>query len=391
MEIPMRSRHSSAPGNFSLRRRFAPKPVVSNPLRQNKPAESEPKDAVVQPVLSREPKAPPSIAPPTSPPSVERLSLDALNGAQAAALSGLPAPAAAALREVWNVIDGRASSQKAVLNLLETGTLGQSNENGSVIEQIEELSRHRHPSVDPSALTGQTVEFLAAPENNSYQGNRETCAATNLQYQLASEPLKILPVVDGLTAPQGRAEVSEGKLLHLVNGSLQDDGSGRNLLNRVLQGAFMDRAGSPVFGAYDGATDRFASGDYALKPLQLADLTSEFAGTEHGVVYHDSHSAPALRKLIAEAPADFHFQMGLNWEGANGVERPHMLLFKGSDGKDITYFDPSFEGGKIRSADQATFLYKTQFALLPKTVIESMELPDRAQVYWPSDEAWNTD
>ena len=68
-----------------------------------------------------------------------------------------------------------------------------------------------------------------------------------------------------------------------------------------------------------------------------------------------------------------------------------MLLFKGSDGKEITYFDPSFEGGKIRTADQGTFLYKTQFALLPKSVIESMELPERAQVYWPSDEAWNTD
>lgn len=387
----MRPRHSSVPGDFSLRRRFASKPLVSNPLRQPKPAESEPKDAVTLTASSEKPETSPSAAAPTTPPAVERLSLDSLNGAQSAALNGLPAPAAAALREVWDIIGEQASSQQAVLGLLETGTLGQSNEKGTVVEQIQELSRNRHPAVDPAALTTQTVEFLAAPEKNSYQGNRETCAATNLQYQLASEPLKILPVVDGLTSTHGQAEVSEGKPLYRADGSLQDDGSGRNLLNRVLQGAFMNRAGSPVFGNYNGATDRFASGDYALKPLQLGDITGEFAGTEHGVVYHDSQSAPALRKLIAEAPADFNFQMGLNWEGANGKERPHMLLFKGSDGKEITYFDPSFEGGKIRTADQGTFLYKTQFALLPKSVIESMELPERAQVYWPSDEAWNTD
>ena len=388
----MRShRHSSAPGNFSLKKRFNPKPVISNPLRQSKPPESEPKETFVQSEVSQKTDKSAINTPELVAPAVEKLSLDALNGAQSAALSALPAPAAAALREVWDVVDGRTTSQKAVLTLLEAGTLARSNEKGSVAEQLQGLSRNRHPEVDSSALTSQTVEYLASPETNSYQGNRETCAATNLQYQLASEPLKILPVIDGLTGPHGQAEVSDGKPLKTAHGSLQDDGSGRNLLNRVLQGAFMNRAGSPVFGDYDGATDRFASGDYALKPLQLGDLTGEFAEKEHGVIYHDSHSAPALRKLIAEAPADFNFQMGLNWEGQNGVERPHMLLFKGSDGKEITYFDPSFEGGKIRTADQSKFLYKTQFVLLPKSVIESMELPERAQVYWPSDEAWNKD
>ena len=365
---------------------FMPKIKPSAPQRNSflpkkPPASREPKpapvakDKFIPRLEALEPSAP--VAAPVTEPSAPRLSLDSLNSAQNAALAALPAPAAAALRNVWNVVDSSADSKQQLLELLEEGTLAASDQEQSVAERLRSLtSRERAPGFDGQSLTMQTIALLAEPDEFTTQGNRFTCGAANLQCQLAENPALLSKAIDELSDPEGSLELSPGILLSRPFGTQADDGSGRNEVNRLLQGSLMKLASAS--GDYDGSIDRFADGSTGLKPLEIAKATSLLKGKEQGVLLHNGDTYKVFHQLVKDTPEGESFQVGASWEGQD-----HMLLYLGQEEGKAKFFDA--QSSDTLELPMADFLFKCQFAILPKERLQGIQVPEDCLYFNPAE------
>lgn len=300
----------------------------------------------------------------------------ALNSARQAALAALPGPLAAAFNHVWQVVDD-STAQEQMLKLLNQGKLTQG-EGRKVVERLQELtSETRAEGMEGAVLTRQTLALLTDPDQSVFQGMRSTCGAANVQRQVAENPPLLLELVEGLSDTTGKATLPTGFDLQRVAGSHQEDGSGRDLVNRLLQSSLMAAAGAGR-GVYDFETGCFGEDPTpGLKPLEMAALTAAVAGTDQVVVTHDSKSTRAIREILSQAPEGKTFQCGLSWRGMDGKakeSRNHMLLFTGLRDGQVSFFDPETHSqGQMSLGD---FLYKTQFVLLSTDQIEGYSLPE---------------
>lgn len=357
-------------------------PQRSSFLPKKPPLSAEPKPAPVanDRFIPRLETVEPSsrVALPVSEPSAPKLSLDSLNSAQNAALAALPAPAAAALRNVWNVVDSSTDSKQQLLELLEQGTLAASDQEQSVVERMQSLtSRERAPGFDGQALTLQTIALLAEPETFTFQGEKRfTCGAANLQCQLAENPALLSKVIDELSDPEGSVEVSPGTLLSRPFGTQADDGSGRNEVNRLLQGSLMKLASAS--GDYDASIDRFADGATGLKPLEIAKATSLLKGKEQGVLLHNSDSYKVFHQLVKGTPKGETFQVGASWEGQD-----HMLLYLGQEEGKAQFFNA--QSSKTLEMPMDDFLFKCQFAILPSERLQGLQVPEDCLYFNPAE------
>jgi hypothetical protein len=315
----------------------------------------------------------PNIATKTPAEKVVSLSLSNLSSAQSVAMAMLPAPAAASLQEVWSVLDGAEDSRAQLLDLLGQGTLGQKDGDLTVAEHLHSLTeKPRASGFSGTVLTKQTIALLAEPEKSVFQGEkRYTCGAANMQHQLSESPALLARIVDELSDPEGSLEAVPGVELERPIHAEADDGSGRNSINRLLQGALMNVAAGESNGPYDALTDRFANGEAALESRQIAQVTADLTGHDQTVVLHDSGTSKEFHRLFKSLPKDQTFQVGAYWE-----EQDHMLLCLGQEDGQVEFFNP--QTSKTDSMPVDDFLFKTQLAIFPAQFLDGFEFPEDA-------------
>lgn len=312
-------------------------------------------------------------------PPKEVLSLDNLKSAQSAALAALSPNAAVALKEVWDAVASSKSGHSQLLELLENGTLGQNDGNSSVVEQLRDLaSTPRASGFDNQALTSQTVALLADPESSIFQGeDRYTCGAANLQHMLTDQPSLLIQTVEGLSSPEGIAPLAAGAEMKRPANTSQDDGSGRNDVDRLLQGALMSFAGENK-GAYDVLSDTFSNGEKALRSLEIARAVAHIQGEDQAVLAHDSSTSKMFHKLVKETPPGERIQIGAYWE-----EQDHMLLLLEQVDGQAKFFNPQTKSISTMPVDD--LLYKAQLAIFPATRVEGYEAPPEKLYFAPMD------
>jgi hypothetical protein len=288
-----------------------------------------------------------------------------LSAARSAALALLPGAAGAALQQVWEQLPDAQRVQLA--DLVQTRKL-----DGEAVQKLEEfLSEPRAAGLDGRALLTETVASVAEPDAGTYQGDRFTCGAACVQRQIAGEhPATFIALVEGLSEPVGVGPLPSGLGLQRIDGSEQPDESGRNSLNRLVQGALMGLAGE-----YDPRTDRFAADPTpGLKKHQVAKLTALSEGGDQVVLEHNSRTTGLLREIIeATAPGET-FQIGSYWN-----KQDHMLLFLGHKDGEVTFFNPQEHA--TSTLPLKDFLWKTQFALLSAAQVQGKDLPGD-EVQW---------
>ena len=305
-------------------------------------------------------------------PATPKLSLDNLNAAQTAAMSALPATASAALKEVWGVLEGFQESQTQLLGLLADGTLGRSEQDSTVSERLHSLSsKDRASGFDPRNLTIETIALLAKPEKSVYQGaDRLSCGAANMELQLTESPALLTRIVDDLSSPDGISKVGKDAKLHRLSNVEEWDGTGRNSVDRLLQGALMNFAGEAK-GAYDPLSDKFANGAQGLKVTEIAQASATLEGQDYAVLVHDGETAKEVQRVLKSLPKDESIQLGVSWGNED-----HIVTLLERDGDMANYFDSiNHENERMPLAD---LLFKTQVAIVPAKYLGDINVPDDA-------------
>jgi hypothetical protein len=265
-----------------------------------------------------------------------------------------------------------------LVDLLEKGALAASEGGKTTAEQLQSLTtKKRADGIDGAQLTREVVAALDQPDQQTvYQGdNRYTCAATNLERQLADSPAKFSALAEGLSSPEGRSELGLFPELRRAEGSQFEDGSGRNTVNRLIQGALMTVAGEQ-HGGYDVAKDSFGDNSgKGLKTRDIARLTAYAQSENQAVVVHDGGTHQEFERLVRSAQPGQTFQLGVSWKKG----QDHMLLFQGREGEEASYFDP--QAGQSGTMPLKDLLFKTQMAIFPQSRMQGVSFPADA-VAW---------
>ena len=303
------------------------------------------------------------------------LSLDSLNWAQQAALDKLPPIAANALHHVWDVV-GANSARAQLLELLEKETLPKTDQGQTVAESLQKLTTSsRGYGIDPEALTRQSVALLAQPARFTNQGiNTYTCGAANLQYELTENPARLARFIEDITDQDGAMTLPGGETFVRPEGAEQEDNSGRNSLNRLIQSTLMNYAGSSR-GPYNPSTDTFADGEHGLKILEVARTAALLDGEPKVVVHHNGGSSKEFHRIMKSSKPDETFQVGVSWN-----DQDHLLVFTGQKDGQANFFNA--QDSTTGSMAMDDFLYKTQFAVFSADKIEGAELPEDS-IYRP--------
>jgi hypothetical protein len=290
--------------------------------------------------------------------------------AQQLALPAVPGPLAAAFRHVWDALPEETRPQ--LVQLLDRGTLNDTFEGKNTLEHLRDLTGEKRASgLDGSLLTQQVVSTLVDPDTQIHQGETTyTCGATNLQRQLSHFPAKFTAIIEGLTDTQGKAGV-----LTRAEGSEEADKSGRNLLNRVFQGALMKLADE----GYDPRTDALSDGSNGLRGPHLSEITTQLLGEPYSIVAHNGKTHHEFVKAFDQAE---NIQVAVSWKDSKGRDSDHLLLYLGRDGDQARYFDPATAQAGQMPVDK--LLFKTQMAVFPHRLVATTQWPPEDVYHHPS-------
>ncbi|MFA5508864.1 MAG: hypothetical protein WC423_25790 [Vulcanimicrobiota bacterium] len=344
-------------------------------------AKPQPQPESVNHPAPRDGFIPTTLKPVTEAPKAEpsreaaQLSLDSLQGARKAALDSLPPAVAEAVRHLWDVV-GVDGSREHLLKLLEADTLAQQDQGQSVAESLRKLTdKPRGDGIDGESLTRQSIALLAEPSQFTHQGvNTYTCGAANLQYEMSEKPALLARFIEDVSDQDRRMEFPGEQVFIRPEKAELEDASGRSSLNRILQSTLMNFAGSQR-GPYDPATDTFANGGHGLKILEVARTAALLDGTPKVVVHHNSDSHQEFQRIMKAAQPGETFQVGVSWNGQD-----HLLVYTGNHEGQAHYFNAQDAGTGHMPIDD--FLFKTQFAVFPRSKIEGVKLPEDS-VYYP--------
>lgn len=328
-------------------------------------------------------------------PPVSELGDVGLTSAQQAVLATLPGPAAAAFQFVYSSVQESPRLRSELGTLLEKHTFDNTVDNTfdsesgqkSAIERLREVAdTPRGPGIDGPHLLEQAIEMLYDPDHSIFQGDRQTCGASNVQRQLVQDPEKFCATLESLSSPCG---FREGAVLSRAEGSQYEDNSGRSQINRLFQGAIMAKAGQ-ARGDYDPQSDKFADQSQGLGLLDIANVTAQLTGEKQAVVVHDSGTHAEFERIFRQAERSF--QVGALWKvpcmqeiPGTGVKIPgfkdsdHMLLCLSQDANQAFFFDPASAKSDQLAADR--LMFKAQAAIFPESSLQDAQLPPDA-VYW---------
>lgn len=305
--------------------------------------------------------------------SVENaLTLSSLSAAQTAAIAALPPGANAAFVTLWNALESSRQSKQSLLTLLDRGALSAEGEQPSAVEHLRDLAeKPRASGLDGPELAKQALNILDQPDETVYQGNRFTCAVANIERQIADQPAAFARLVEGLSSREGKATLPSGEMLERAEGSVAEDGSGRNDVDRLVQGALMNLASGK--GRYIPEQDRFENDpDPGLKPMEIARVTAAVEGKDQVVVVHDGETHAEFERLVRTHGAHDSFQLGVSWNGAD-----HMLLLQKVEGDVAHFFNPQTQSSDTMPVSQ--ILFKSQMAIFENQQVDPTALPEDAQ------------
>lgn len=208
------------------------------------------------------------------------------------------------------------------------------------------------PGVDRSSLLREVRNAVQDPGRHVHQGTHpHMCVPTTLEYRMArEEPARFVRLVAALFSPEGVAEAG----LARPEGSLEDDGTGRSQLDRVVQGALYALAGAPAPDArYDSRTHAWIGGPEAqgLQPRQTRTLAEELTGDATML------NVPGSPGLVAHLGRQGSFLAALYTFGGGA----HQVLVERVSDDRAVYRDPEgsrakpFEGAVALDAERGVF------------------------------------
>ncbi len=221
-----------------------------------------------------------------------------------------------------------------------------------VLEAVDAFSRSPvAEGLDAEQLAAEAAVALARPSQAIFQGDQYTCGATALEYWLAREqPLAFVETARALASPVGEAVLPSGFPIQRDESSLEQDTSGRNGLDRLMQSALM-------------AAARIVEGSGAgLSGLQMAVLTGLVQGQDHALAVADEETAPRLLQTMEQAPDSSRFPVGLDWNGTD-----HVVLVEDVKAGQVEFFNS--QGPALQTMAVAEFQQRLAFALIPDPLL----------------------
>ncbi|NDD28553.1 MAG: hypothetical protein EB084_09850 [Proteobacteria bacterium] len=226
----------------------------------------------------------------------------------------------------------RVSVQHDLARLAQTGALDKRDANGDdLLSNLHQLTTQpMAPGVDRDVVLAQTIAHLAAPGRTMSQGSKLTCGAATVSYQLArSRPAEYARLVCGLTWTQGQVRLDSSAVARRLPNALTDDGSGRSVVERIVQSSLMEVAASGSDKHYEALADGFFDTrgqmvQTGLYPAELAQLESA-VGTGRYTVVETPDQQAVMKALDGKQMAP----VALKWDGGD-----HWVLAQGvSDGR----------------------------------------------------------
>jgi len=211
--------------------------------------------------------------------------------------------------------DGKVeASEKLVENvtkLLKEDKLTQTDSEGkTVLDNLTEMKDQKAPEEiadKKSEIVAQVVDNIANPETIN-QGNRETCAAAVVEHKLAKEDAgEYTKIAKELTSTEGEAALKSGELLKRDDGNkeigdkgcLEDDGSGRKDVSRIMQSSIMEHANEDkdYVTKKDEVKDNKVEVD---KTDKSKDTNINPDGTDDGAGLTDKETEKAIKDIFGK-------------------------------------------------------------------------------------------
>lgn len=197
-------------------------------------------------------------------------------------------------------------------------------------------SRLPRLGISTGEILGNLVQELDEP-GIIHQADRGTCAATTVQYYMASNhPAEYARLVSDLVC-EGEAQMASGNKLLLDPGSLARDNSTRNHVDRMFQTAAMDRS---ELGDYNNATDRRANGSSGLTQDDVTKLMNDVTNGRDGAFQTVKGNSDAIVARIAQSTArGIEVPVGMKW-AISGMHTGHEMLVTKIEGDKVYLRNP---------------------------------------------------
>jgi hypothetical protein len=214
-----------------------------------------------RPVAKAEPAAPAATPAPGGDTYVSSVAAPALDAGSRQDFDQLSAKDQQAFKTVWS--KASSTDRERLTRLLGQGALQKLDTcQGSLIGNLAALTAISVPAQAPykaSDLLTQVLADLDDPQN-IHQSNRNTCAATTVEFVLATtQSAEYVRLATGLLGA-GSVALQGGGTLKRVPDSLGGDDSGRTDVQRQMQSALMDQ-GFHWRGSYSNTHDHYRTAD----------------------------------------------------------------------------------------------------------------------------------
>lgn len=241
------------------------------------------------------------------------------------------------------------------------------------------------PGIDRQKLVEQVEQDVEHPESIDQGLHPHMCVPAVLQGFLAeTQPQEYVELVGELASPEGEATTLSGDKLFRIEDALLDDGTDRNLVERLLQAAIFDgaeRAAGALKGSYS-SLNHSSNGEPAagLGTWQTTEMLKDLTGDESW-----EKANPGI-KTLDEAAEEGPVPVVLK----TGQGRGHqMLLTEVEDGL-VELRDPEgefavpFEGATITSTGLQTMPVEAFEKAFGKAYLRQHQLPaeDRDPSTW---------
>lgn len=272
--------------------------------------------------------------------------------------------------------------QAALAHLLRRGDLDKTDAHGDdLLSNLDQLrTQPLAPGVDRDLVLAQTIAHLHDPGRTMSQGMKMTCAAATVSYQLAKQrPAEYARLVCGLTWTEGQVRLASGTIARRSSDALQEDGSGRSAVERLVQSALMQVGGTPTGGTvYEPLADGFIDNRGQL--VQTGMFARQLAGLEEAVgqgryLTLEKPSPQFIEETVKKAAE--RIPVTLSWEGAE----EHWVLARGiidgrvyfrnphghreTDRMTLSSGDHRLHQGGIESLPLDEFVQRTKTILVP--------------------------
>lgn len=232
------------------------------------------------------------------------------------------------------------------------------------------------PGVDRRELIAEAEEAVKHPESMDQGLHPHMCVPAILsEYMAQSQPEDFLELVGDLASPEGEASTVSGAKLFRIEDALEDDGTDRNLLERLLQAAIFDgaeRAAGALKGKYS-SLNHSVDGHPAegLGTWQTAEMLKQLTGDDTWSVSDPSLST--LDRACEDSPVPLVLKTS---EG-----RGHQMLLIDMDDHQVKLRDPEgefavpFEGARITRTGVQTMTREAFEKALGKAYLRQEQLP----------------